>query len=195
MEHIFLIPLFPLRILPLPGELVPLHIFEPRYKALLYEVETQDIRFGIYFDHPLNDMKLGSMMRLESVIKRYPTGELDIIVKCEDIFFLKQLHREHPNKLYPGGDVVFWKVEMDVYPDDQLHQNFHDFQIKRGITQQNASFTIYQIANELSLDFPDRYKFITLSAYNQHKFLKNKVDYQLQLLTHEEKSRDNFHLN
>jgi len=195
MEHTVLIPLFPLRILPLPGELVPLHIFEPRYKALLQEVETRDIRFGIYFDHPLNDMKLGSMMRLESVIKRYPKGELDIIVKCEDVFFLKEQYKEHPNKLYPGGEVVFWKVEMEVYPDEQLHQHFHEFQVKRGITQQSTAFTIYEIANELSLDFPDRYKFITQSPDNQHRFLKNKVDYQLQLLSHEEKSRDTFHLN
>lgn len=90
MERSVLIPLFPLRILPLPAELVPLHIFEPRYKQPLQDVESRDIRFGIYFDHPLNDLRIGSLMRLETVTKRYPNGELDIIVKCEDIFFLHE---------------------------------------------------------------------------------------------------------
>ncbi|MFO0505619.1 MAG: peptidase, partial [Chryseotalea sp.] len=79
MDSGVLIPLFPLRILPLPGELVPLHIFEPRYKQLLQDVEERDVRFGIYFDHPINNERLGSFMRLESVIKRYPKGELDVI--------------------------------------------------------------------------------------------------------------------
>jgi uncharacterized protein len=195
MEPSSLIPLFPLRILPLPGELVPLHIFEPRYKQLLQEVELKDIRFGIYFDHPLNDKKLGSIMRLESVIKRYPKGELDIIVKCEDIFVLKEQYKEHPAKLYPGGNVVLWKIVIDEYPDEQLHNQFKEFQIKRGITQHSQVFSIYQIANELSFDFPDRYKFMTQSSEQQHKFLKNKVAYQLQLLSHEENSKDTFHLN
>jgi uncharacterized protein len=195
MEHSVLIPLFPLRILPLPGELVPLHIFEPRYKQLIQEAELADLRFGIYFDHPLNDQKVGSMMRLESVLKRYPKGEVDIIVKCEDIFFLKQHYREYPHKLYPGGDIVFWEIATETYPDKPLQHLFQEFQTKRGIKQHAAPFTVYQIANELNLDFPDRYKFITQSPGQQHKFLKNKVIYQLQLLSHEEKSRDNFHLN
>lgn len=195
MDQSVLIPLFPLRILPLPGELVPLHIFEPRYKQLLHEVETNDIRFGIYFDHPLNDRHIGSVMRLESVIKRYPKGELDIIVKCEDIFFLRDQYKEHPNKLYPGGEVVYWKVNLNVLPDSELSDHFCQFQEKRGITQTNHQFSIYQIANELNLDFPDRYKFMTQRAEYQHKFLKSKVSYQLQLLMHEESSRDTFHLN
>ncbi len=195
MDPSSLIPLFPLRILPLPGELVPLHIFEPRYKQLLEDVERRDIRFGIYFDHPLNDKKLGSIMRLESVIKRYPKGELDIIVKCEDIFVLKEQYKEHPGKLYPGGDVVYWNVVLDEYPDAQLHDQFKEFQVKRGISQHSRAFSIYQIANELNFDFPDRYKFMTQSSEQQHKFLKNKVTYQLQLLNHEEKSKDIFHLN
>ena len=47
MEKIVRIPMFPLAILPVPGELVPLHIFEPRYRQLLQDMETSDITFGI----------------------------------------------------------------------------------------------------------------------------------------------------
>ena len=53
------IPIFPLSILPLPGELVPLHIFEPRYRQLLLDIETRDITFGIYFTHEINTRKIG----------------------------------------------------------------------------------------------------------------------------------------
>ena len=72
------IPMFPLTIFPLPGEMVPLHIFEPRYRQLLQDAEERDISFGIYFNHTLNTEKLGSLVKLESVIKRYDGGESDI---------------------------------------------------------------------------------------------------------------------
>jgi Lon protease-like protein len=48
MDQFTTIPMFPLAILPLPGELVPLHIFEPRYKQLLQDAENSDISFGIF---------------------------------------------------------------------------------------------------------------------------------------------------
>ena len=80
MADVIHIPMFPLGILPLPGELVPLHIFEPRYKQLLHDAETDDISFGIYFSHEVNAEKIGSLMKLETIIKRYPAGEADIIV-------------------------------------------------------------------------------------------------------------------
>jgi len=195
MDSGVLIPLFPLRILPLPGELVPLHIFEPRYKQLLRDVEERDVRFGIYFDHPINNERLGSYMRLESVIKRYPKGELDIIVKCEDIFSLTEQKGTYPTKLYPGGKVIFKEIELEKYPNQELHEAFHTFQIKRGISQKSNIFNVYQIANELNLDFPERYKFMTLKEDKQQIFLKQKVVYQTVLMEHEEKSRDIFHLN
>ncbi|HEU5291530.1 MAG TPA: LON peptidase substrate-binding domain-containing protein, partial [Cyclobacteriaceae bacterium] len=96
------IPMFPLSLLPLPGELVPLHIFEPRYRQLLQDAEADDISFGIFFTNTINLEKIGSLMKLESVIKRYPTGEADIVVKCIDTFTMDKLYRTFKSKLYPG---------------------------------------------------------------------------------------------
>src|SRR5690349_2337579 len=104
-----MIPMFPLAILPLPGEVVPLHIFEPRFKQLLQDAESDDITFGIYFNHTINTEKIGSLMKLETVLKRYPEGESDIIVKCYDTLTLDKLYRNYKSKMYPGGDVNFWE--------------------------------------------------------------------------------------
>lgn len=41
------LPLFPLRIVLFPGALLPLHIFEPRYRQLLDDVAATDHRFGL----------------------------------------------------------------------------------------------------------------------------------------------------
>jgi uncharacterized protein len=70
------IPMFPLALLPLPGELTPLHIFEPRYRQLLQDIETFDSVFGIYCSHELNKAGLGSLMKLESVIKTLPNRRI-----------------------------------------------------------------------------------------------------------------------
>ena len=41
------LPLFPLKIVLFPGALLPLHIFEPRYRELLADVTRGDHRFGL----------------------------------------------------------------------------------------------------------------------------------------------------
>src|SRR3954463_123054 len=106
------IPMFPLSIFPLPAELVPLHIFEPRYRQLLIDAEERDMTFGIYFNHTMNAEKLGSLVKLESIIKRYDGGESDIIVKCQDLFRMETLFRTFKDKLYPGGEVDCLHVDL-----------------------------------------------------------------------------------
>ncbi len=195
MSDVSRIPMFPLSILPLPGELVPLHIFEPRYRQLLQDIETRDITFGIYFAHEINIHKIGSLMRLESVIKRYPDGKSDIIVKCEDVFNLQLLLRTYKDKMYPGGDVDFWKTDITTFPAEDLYLRFLEFLKLKNISDHSVPFNIYQIANELSLDLNDRYKFLTTPPHLRELFLNTRIRYQTHLLQQEEKSKDVYHLN
>ena len=189
------IPMFPLSILPLPGELVPLHIFEPRYRQLLQEAEASDISFGIFFNHVINNEKIGSLVKLESVIKRYPTGESDIIVKCNDIFTMDTLYRTFKTKLYPGGDVNFWNVDLYELASPKLEELFLDYLAKRNITRQQAIFSTYAMAQELNLELNDRYTFLLGDEQKREAFLLQRIKYQMHILQHEEKSKDVFHLN
>jgi hypothetical protein len=195
MSDVVQIPMFPLAILPLPGELVPLHIYEPRYRQLLQDAEINDIQFGIYFSHESNEQKIGSLMKLESVIKRYPGGEADIIVKCEDIFNMNLLLRKYKSKLYPGGDVTVWNVEKNTFPGPELYDLFLTYLKQRNINQHLTIFNLYQIANELSLDISDRYKFLTAAEDKREAFIVNRVKFQMHILHQEERSKDNYHLN
>lgn len=189
------IPMFPLSILPLPGEMVPLHIFEPRYRELLQDAESNDISFGIFFNHTLNMEKIGSLMKLESIIKRHPTGETDIIVKCHGIFTMDKLYRTYKSKMYPGGDVNFWNVDLGELGTIRLAERFQEYRLKRNLASQQNSFTIYAIAQELNFDIAERYYFLNLNHEARVSFLLQRLDYQLKLLLHEEKSKDVFHLN
>jgi uncharacterized protein len=188
------IAMFPLTLLPLPGELVPLHIFEPRYRELLTDCETRDITFGIYCSHDLNKLKIGSLMKLESVIKRYPTGESDIIVRCIDTFAMDKLYRTFPGKLYPGGDVILHRVNSDEIPSIELYELFVIYQQRRKL-KHYSTISVFQIAQELGLDLFERYRFLTSGADKQQAFLLNQLKFQMHVLTQEEKSKDVFHLN
>lgn len=187
--------MFPLAIFPLPGELVPLHIFEPRYRQLLDDVEKQDISFGIFFDHPSNTNKLGTLVKLESVIKRYPDGEFDIIVKCVDLFQLNALYNNYKDKLYPGGDVHFWNIQLSGSVTEKLKSEFETFRSLLNLKNIFGEISSFQIANELNLDFNDRIKFVLLDAEKKESFLLSHLYYQKHLLQQAEKAKDVFHLN
>ncbi|MBX2970720.1 MAG: LON peptidase substrate-binding domain-containing protein [Cyclobacteriaceae bacterium] len=195
MSYTSTIPMFPLSILPLPGELVPLHIFEPRYKQLLEDAANADFHFGIYFNNTINEGKIGSLMKLESVIKRYPGGESDIIVKCLDNFYLHTLYRTYKTKLYPGGEVTFWDTNQHQLPGVKLSEQFREYLQKRKITRHQGFFNVFAIAQELSLDLPERYQLLVEEDPGREKLLLAKIRLQLHVLQREEISRDSYHLN
>jgi len=187
--------MFPLAIFPLPGELVPLHIFEPRYRRLLHDAEKDDITFGIYFDHADNTQKVGSVMKLESVIKRYPGGETDIIVKCYDLLSLVAIYRTFRDNPYPGGDVVCWNVDMGLPINEKLETEFLEYLSLLKINQGARQYSIYHIAVELNLNFEDRLKLVAMDAARQESFLQSRMKYLGTLLKEAEKARNVFHLN
>lgn len=189
------IPMFPLSIFPLPGELVPLHIFEPRYRQLLQDAEARDISFGIYLNHLANTEKFGSLVKLESVIKRYPSGESDIIVKCCDLFTMTTLFRTFSDKLYPGGEVSCWNSDLTRNVDDKLAGEFTDYLQLLKINQPSQPITCFGIANELNLSIEDRLKFVVLDDEKKETFLVSRIRYQSTLLREAKKAKDVFHLN
>jgi uncharacterized protein len=195
MSDSLLIPMFPLTLLPLPGELVPLHIFEPRYRQLLEDAENTDISFGIFLNHECNVQRLGALMKLESVIKRHPGGESDIVLRCIDIFSMGKLYRTYKSRLYPGGDIKSWKLDPQSIPGVELYELFLRFQEKRKINRHFTAFTLYQMATELNLDLFERYKLLTLPVLNKEGFLITQLRFQLHVMSQEEKSKDVFHLN
>lgn len=189
------IPMFPLTIFPLPGELVPLHIFEPRYRELLKDAEERDISFGIYFNHTMNAGKLGSLVKLESVIKRYPGGESDIIVKCQDLFRMHTLYRTFKDKPYPGGEVEFWQVDLHDAVSAKLGKQFGEFMQQLNITKVPSPCSVFHVANELGLDFEERLKLVVSDKEKQEQFLAARLKFQSHVLAQAEKAKDVFHLN
>ena len=83
--------LFPLGIVLLPTEHLPLHIFEERYKELIAECLEHDGEFGLVYadDDGLRD--LGTRARVVDVLTRFEDGRLNILVEGGERFRLTEL--------------------------------------------------------------------------------------------------------
>lgn len=101
------LPLFPLGIVVFPGELVFLHIFEPRYKQLIKESAESGIRFGIVTVVKGGASSIGTEMALDSILRTDESGNMDIATRGVRTFQLKSFQRVVEGRLYSGGQVSF----------------------------------------------------------------------------------------
>jgi Lon protease-like protein len=87
------IGLFPLGIVLLPTERIPLHIFEPRYRELIEECLEEEREFGLVYADDDGVRELGTRARVTDVLERYEDGRLDIVVEGDRRFRVEQLTR------------------------------------------------------------------------------------------------------
>ncbi|TDQ16271.1 hypothetical protein DFQ04_2387 [Algoriphagus boseongensis] len=107
------LPLFPLKLVAFPEEALNLHIFEPRYKELLEDVEKEGLSFGILtYTNQLSGF--GTEVILEKVYKRYEDGRLDIQTRGTRRFRILSFENPMEGKLYAGGRVQFLKDDMRI---------------------------------------------------------------------------------
>src|SRR5712691_7486526 len=87
------IGLFPLGIVLLPTERVPLHIFEPRYKELIGECLEDDSDFGLVYADEDGVREVGTRARVTEVIDRLDDGRLNVLVEGGERFRVEGLTR------------------------------------------------------------------------------------------------------
>jgi Lon protease-like protein len=83
--------LFPLDMVLLPTERVPLHVFEPRYKELIAECLSQDREFGLVLGDREGLREVGTRAAVVEVVERFPDGRLNIVVEGRERFRLVEL--------------------------------------------------------------------------------------------------------
>ena len=108
-------PLFPLGLVLLPGEVVPLHIFEDRYKLMIGECLENGTEFGIVWlsDDGLRD--IGCTAHVTQVLDRFDDGRMNILVTGRTPFRLLRRIDDLP---YPAGDVEL--LDHTEYGDEAL---------------------------------------------------------------------------
>ncbi|HEX6458745.1 MAG TPA: LON peptidase substrate-binding domain-containing protein [Thermoleophilaceae bacterium] len=101
-EFVSSFPLFPLGIVLLPEEVVPLHIFEERYKLMIGECLEYEREFGIVWlsDSGLRDV--GCTATISELLETMDDGRMNILVRGTRPFRLVRRIEELP---YPAGDI------------------------------------------------------------------------------------------
>jgi Lon protease-like protein len=87
------IGLFPLAAVLVPGELMPLHIFEDRYRRLIGDCEQRGQEFALLFADDDGTRELGCTAELVEVIERFDDGRLNVVVRGGEVVRVLEITR------------------------------------------------------------------------------------------------------
>ena len=85
------IGLFPLGLVLLPHERIPLHIFEPRYRELIGECLETGVEFGLVLADDDGVREVGTRAAVTEVLQRFDDGRLNIVVEGRERFRVVEL--------------------------------------------------------------------------------------------------------
>jgi hypothetical protein len=195
------IPVFPLAIVVYPGEIVNLHIFEPRYKQLVNECFTEGKPFGIptVIDNKLNEM--GTLVRITEVVKTYDSGELDIRTQGLRIFRVLEMIKTVPDKLFSGAIVSYPDniegpgkrrlMEKVIKAIRELHRLLN---ISKDFHRPDEELASYDIAHHAGLSLEQEYELLGLLREEQRQeYLKRHLGKVLPVIAEMETLKLNGH--
>ncbi|RYY10919.1 MAG: peptidase S16, partial [Chitinophagaceae bacterium] len=163
------IPIFPLSLVVYPGEKLPLHIFEPRYKQLVAECFESKKPFGIpsVVNNQLQEM--GTLVQITEVVKVYDTGEMDIKTEGMAVFKVLEMIKTVPDKLYSGA-IVNYPANVQLTPDRDLMdkvltgiRELHRLlNITKDFKKTDNELTAYDVAHHAGMSLDEEYELLGL---------------------------------
>jgi Lon protease-like protein len=111
-------PLFPLPIVALPTESVPLHIFEDRYRRMIEQCLLTEREFGIVWCSDDELKQVGCACEIEEVLERMHDGRLNILARGTRPF---RLIERQDDLHYPAGVIELLADEKES-PDAEAAQ-------------------------------------------------------------------------
>jgi Lon protease-like protein len=121
-------PLFPLGIVALPHESVPLHIFEDRYRRMIErclaaEDGALEREFGIVWLSEEELKPIGCACEIDQVLERMDDGRFNILVRGTRPFRLLERQDDLP---FPAGVVEFLDDEQPEQLDEEVAAAAHE---------------------------------------------------------------------
>lgn len=124
------LPLFPLpETVVFPGVLLPLHIFEERYRTMISECVDGDNPFGILLlktsdegETEENLARVGTAVRVVDVDK-FEDGRMNIVCQSEFRFKVQRFRRDRP----------YWSGEVVIVDDDDQDRTDSEIQARWSI--------------------------------------------------------------
>lgn len=116
-----IIPLFPLNLVLFPTMVLPLHIFEPRYRALVQDILDADRQFGVVMIERGRDTggedhrsDFGTIARVVEA-EEYPDGRWALVTVGTERFKVKEWLSDDP---YPRSEIEYWPDEGGETPPE-----------------------------------------------------------------------------
>jgi len=174
------IKIFPIGLTVLPKDIVPLHIFEERYKILVRNCIDEDDIFGmVYRDKNKNITQYGCIVKISSVENQYSDGRLDIIVEGYERF--KIISSEKNEELWTS-DIEIIEEETNKNDDTLFHEVFDKY-LQLLILMGKDEFIQQEISKKNSFDLtrnvllPNKIKqkLISLDSENERLLFIGKI--------------------
>lgn len=191
--------MFPLPVFLLPGEEIPLRIFEPRYKQLINECNETGDTFGIPYVSNDDIKHYGSEVELVNIVAKNSLGEMVILIKAVSNFHLLNFKEKLPNKLYGGGIVEYIDDKYTTTNPElvvlvkKLNLNLDPVM---GSLITGDSVNLMNVAKAIQLDSNDKFTFYALRNEQQMvKYLIKRLRFIEHIQLQEKLLENNFSLN
>jgi len=116
------IPLFPLNVVLFPGEHLPLHIFEPRYRRMVRQCLEFKSPFGMLLALPDGLVHVGCTAEILEVSKHYEDGRMDILTMGRDPYRIVDLFTGDP--LFEGA--IDYLEDKESFLDPRNRQELNE---------------------------------------------------------------------
>lgn len=182
-------PLFPLGLVLFPGQAVPLHIFEERYRLMTRQCIASQSPFGVVYVDGGNIAETGCSALIVKTLKAYEDGRSDILTVGQSAF---RLVRTHSEQAYMEADVEYLDEDFSAINGDvtaqavklyeQCHAVLYDEDAPPFEAQSGASLA-FHIASELPLDVAFRQTLLELrsEAERQRRLVTRLIEWYPQL--------------
>ncbi len=191
--------MFPLQVFILPGEELPLRIFEPRYKQLINECNETGDTFGIPFVNNEEILPYGSEVELVNILAKNSKGEMVILIKGVANFHLLNLKEKLSNKLYGGGIIEYIDDKFSTTNPEltvlvkKLNLNIDPLM---GSLITDDAVNLMNVAKAIQLSSEEKYEFYSLrNEKRMVNFLIKRLRLIEQIQAQEKLLENNFSLN
>jgi Lon protease-like protein len=158
------IPIFELPLVCLPGEQVPLHIFEPRYQAMTAFCLSEDSPFGIVLRDSDGARSVGCLVRIEEILERFEDGRSNIMGRGTEPF------------------TVLDRIETGEWPEAEIETIGTDDPTDEGPDAEAARETFASIAERATGERPEPAEMDGVTAYEIASRIELPVETKQALL-------------
>jgi Lon protease-like protein len=172
-------PIFPLGLVALPHEYVPLHIFEPRYRTMFAECLERDSEFGLVWATDDGLRPTGCACKITKVIERMEDGRLNVLTRGTRPFRIVEEQDDLP---YPAATVEFLEDKLEV-PDpavsDAAHEAYAELVVEATDNEPDeeelASKTAYEMAATVDFGLDAKQGLLDLRSENARLRLATRL--------------------